>query len=131
MFLRNFADLARAAIPPERTAGPIEVWFQDEARIGQQGTVTRIWAKRGSQPRAKRDRRFTWAYLFGAICPAWGTGVAVVLPKVGIDAMNRHSAEISQSISVSATALLTRLSCPFSRVPDAKFHPAFSVPAHG
>ena len=68
--------------------------------------MTRIWAKRGSRPRAKRDRRFTWAYLFGAICPARGTGVAVVLPEVGIDAMNRHLAEISQSISVSATALL-------------------------
>jgi len=68
--------------------------------------VTRIWAKRGSRPRAKRDRRFTWAYLFGAICPARGIGVAVVLPTVGIDAMNTHLAEISQSISISATALL-------------------------
>jgi DDE superfamily endonuclease len=68
--------------------------------------VTRIWAKRGSRPRAMRDRRFTWAYLFGAICPARGTGVAVVLPEIGIDSMNLHLAEISQNISVSATALL-------------------------
>jgi DDE superfamily endonuclease len=68
--------------------------------------VTRVRAKRGSGPRAKRDRRFTWAYLFGAICPARATGVAVVLPEVGIDTMNRHLAEISQSISVSATARL-------------------------
>jgi hypothetical protein len=43
---------------------------------------------------------------FGAICPARGTGVAVVMPEVGIDAMNKHLAEISQSVSVSATALL-------------------------
>jgi transposase len=105
-FKKNFADMATAAIPPERAGGPIEVWFQDEARVGQQGTVSRIWAKRGSRPRAKRDRRFTWAYLFGAICPARGTGVAVVLPEIGIEAMNIHLAEISRSISVSATALL-------------------------
>jgi transposase len=105
-FKKNFADMATAAIPPERAGGPIEVWFQDEARVGQQGTVTRIWAKRGSRPRAKRDRRFTRAYLFGAICPARGTGGAVVLPEIGIDAMNMHLAEISRSISVSATALL-------------------------
>ncbi len=28
------------------------------------------------------------------------------MPEVGIDAMNKHLAEISQSVSVSATALL-------------------------
>ena len=40
---------------------PIEVWFADEARVGQQGTLTRVWAKRGSRPRAPRDRRYTSA----------------------------------------------------------------------
>jgi hypothetical protein len=66
------------------------------------GTLTRIWAKRGTRPRIKRDRRFTWAYLFGAICPARGTGAALVMPVVGIDAMNKHLAEISKCVSVSA-----------------------------
>ena len=42
---------------------------KDEGRIGQQGTLTRIWAKRSTRPRIRCDRRFTWAYLFGAICP--------------------------------------------------------------
>jgi hypothetical protein len=32
---------------------PIEIWFQDEARIGQKGTLTRLWARIGSQPRAR------------------------------------------------------------------------------
>ena len=76
------------------------------ARIGQQGTLTRIWAKRGTRPRIKRDRRFTWAYLFGAICPARRTGAALVMPAVSIDAMNKHLAEISQCVTVSAIALL-------------------------
>jgi hypothetical protein len=51
---------------------------KDEARVGQQGTLTRIWAKRGTRPRIKRDQRFTWAYLFGAICPARGTAIAAI-----------------------------------------------------
>ena len=46
---------------------PVEVWFADEARVGQQGTLTRVRAKRGSRPRAPRDRRYTWAWLFGAV----------------------------------------------------------------
>ncbi|MGR2969612.1 hypothetical protein ABMX94_17200, partial [Vibrio vulnificus] len=29
----------------------VDVWFQDEARFGQQNTTTRLWAERGSRPR--------------------------------------------------------------------------------
>jgi hypothetical protein len=51
---------------------PIEVWFQDEARVGQQGSLTYIWAPIGSCPRMVRDNRHDSAYLFGAICPDRG-----------------------------------------------------------
>ena len=105
-FKASFAAKARAAIPSAFAGHPIEIWFQDEARVGQQGTVARLWAKRGTRPRIKRDRRFTWAYLFGAICPARGTGAAVVMPSVDVEAMNLHLAEISQRVSVGAIALL-------------------------
>ena len=84
----------------------MEVWFTDEARVGQQGTITRVWAKRGSRPRAPRDRRYEWAYLFGAICPQRSTGAAIIMPEVNIEAMNEHLAEISRRISVGAIAVL-------------------------
>lgn len=84
----------------------MEIWFTDEARVGQQGTLTRMWAKCGSRPRALRDRRYEWAYLFGAICPQRSTGAAVIMPAVNIEAMNEHLAEISQCVSVGAIALL-------------------------
>jgi hypothetical protein len=61
-----------------RAAGkPIEIRFQDEAKVGQQGTQTRIWARRGTRPRATRDQRFNWAYLlvlfawFVVSAPLW------------------------------------------------------------
>src|ERR1035437_408298 len=62
-FKKNFTEMARAAIPQELVGRPVEIWFQDEARVGQQGTLTRIWAKRGTRPRIRRDRRFTWVYV--------------------------------------------------------------------
>jgi hypothetical protein len=98
-----------AAVPAEALGRPVEIWFTDEARVGQQGTLTRIWAKRGSRPRALRDRRFEWAYLFGAICPERRIGAAIVMPEVNVEAMNEHLAEISRHISVGAIALLVRL----------------------
>ena len=46
---------------------PIEIWFQDEARVGQQGTLSYIWAERGSRPAVVRDDRHDSAWMFGAI----------------------------------------------------------------
>jgi hypothetical protein len=77
---KNFAATVAAALPGHAQSKPIEIWFQDEARIGQQGTLTRVWARRGSRPRAPRDRRYDWAYLFGAACPERSVAAALVMP---------------------------------------------------
>src|SRR4051794_10303864 len=47
---KGFADLAAAALPEHARGRPIEGWFQDEARVGRQGTLTRVWARRGTRP---------------------------------------------------------------------------------
>lgn len=85
---------------------PIEIWFQDEARIGQQGTLTRIWARRGTRPRAPHDQRRASAYIFGAVCPDRGTGAAVILPFASADGMNRHLEEIGRCVTPGAHALV-------------------------
>ena len=85
---------------------PIELWWQDEARVGQQGTVTRIWAERGTRPRAPRDQRYDWAYLFGAVCPARDHGAALVLPHADAEAMGLHLAEISRHVTPGAHAVV-------------------------
>ncbi len=84
----------------------MEVWFQDEARIGQQGTLTRLWARKGTRPRAPKDCRYAWAYLFGAVCPARATGAALVMPYANTGAMNAHLAEISRTVAPNAHAML-------------------------
>jgi len=105
-FQAEFSALVTAALPPEAAGKPVEIWFGDEARVGQQGTLTRVWAKRGTRPRAPRDRRFQSVYLFGAVCPERKTGAAIVMPEVGIEAMNEHLAAISQNVGVGAIAVL-------------------------
>jgi transposase len=44
----------------------IEIWFQDEARIGQKNKITRRWAKRGTRPSAPRDQRTASTYIFAS-----------------------------------------------------------------
>ena len=74
--------------------------------MGQQGTLTRIWARRGTRPRAPRDRRYGWAYLFGAVCPERAVGAGLVLPYVNAEAMSLHLQEISRSVIPGAHAVL-------------------------
>ena len=104
---KNFAELVAAVIPEHARDKPIELWWQDEARIGQQGSLIYIWADKGSRPRAPRDQRYDWAYLFGAVCPARGVGAALVLPTVNTEAMNLHLTEISALVSPGAHAVVT------------------------
>jgi DDE superfamily endonuclease len=87
-------------------ARDIEVWFGDEARIGQKNKITRRWAKRGSRPSAPHDQRTASAYIFGAICPKAGKGAALVLPRCDTQAMNLHLAEITKEIAPGAHAAL-------------------------
>ena len=84
----------------------IEIWFQDEARVGQKTNLTRRWARRGTRPRAAKDQRTKSAYIFGAICPARGVGAGLVLPRCNTQAMQWHLEEISSQVSLSAHAIL-------------------------
>ena len=77
---------------------PVEIWFQDEARIGQKNGLVRQWARRGSRPRQPADQRYESAYLFGAICPARGTGAALALPYADSEAMQLHLEEVSRMV---------------------------------
>ena len=85
---------------------PVEIWFQDEARIGQKNGIVRQWARRGSRPRQPADQRYESAYLFGAICPARGTGAALALPYADTEAMQFHLDEISHTVAKGAHAVL-------------------------
>src|SRR5476651_2159073 len=84
----------------------IEIWFQDESRIGQKNKITRRWAKRGTRPSAPRDQRTASTYIFGAICPKQGKGAALILPFCNTDAMNLHLAEIAKAVAPGAHAVL-------------------------
>jgi len=74
--------------------------------VGQQGTLTRIWARRGTRPRAPRDTRYKWSYIFGAACPARGIAAGLVLPYVNSEAMGLHLAEIAKAVTSGSHALL-------------------------
>jgi len=60
----------------------------DEARFGQQGTLTRVWAKKGTRPTAVKQTRYEWVYLYAAVEPAGGHSVALQAPAINTGTMN-------------------------------------------
>jgi len=49
--------LLKNALLGTAIGSPMGIWFQDEARVGQQGAHAYIWAPIGSRPLMVRDNR--------------------------------------------------------------------------
>ena len=96
-------EAIRAGLP---NGTPIELWWQDEARVGQKNKIARRWARRGTRPRAPHDQRTSSVYIFGAICPQQGKGAALVLPRCDTQAMSLHLAEVAQAVAPGAHGVM-------------------------
>ena len=84
----------------------IQVWFQDEARIGQQGTLSRLWAEKGSCPRALNQTNYQWTYLFGSVCPATGDSHGWRMPSANTWVMNLYLKDFAKQLPNHVHALL-------------------------
>src|SRR5919199_1482737 len=84
----------------------VELWFMDEARVGQKGRLTHVWYQKGERPRGVRQQGFASAHLFGAVCPERGEGVALVLPEVSTVAMDVFLAELARAVPAGTHAAL-------------------------
>ena len=102
-FVADFEALLTSTLSSEALAGPIEIWFQDEARVGQKGMTTRVWANGTQRPRIVRDHRYGYVYLFGATCAERGVGIAHVADRVLTTAKKRaYSLEFRRGALFSA-----------------------------
>jgi len=60
----------------------VELWAQDEARLGLIPIVRRVWAPCGERPQALGQRRYQWLYLYGFVRPGGGEVQWLILPDV-------------------------------------------------
>ena len=82
------------------------MWFSDEARFGQQGTITRIWARRGSRPRVVRQTKYEWLYVIGSVCPQTGQSIGLLSPYMDVEVMNVYLEQFSRELAAGVHALL-------------------------
>jgi transposase len=95
-------DAIAAAHPGRR----IQVWHQDEARFGQKGTLTRVWARRGSRPRRVRQDGRESLYVMTAVCAASGAAVGLIMPELDTAVVNLFLEELSRRLAPKVHAVL-------------------------
>ena len=84
----------------------MEIWFQDETRIGQQGSITRTWFHKGKRPRLVRQQQFLNAYIFGAVCPKKDKTAGLISPFCNKYAMQAHLDIIEKEVEGHAVIVL-------------------------
>ena len=84
----------------------IRTYFQDEARFGQKGTIARVWAPKGSRPRAVRQLRSTSLYVLVAVCMTTGATSALIMPALNAEALNLFLEQMSRELPAGVHAVL-------------------------
>jgi len=107
----------------ERPGKRLLVFHQDEARFGQQGTLTRVWAPKGSRPSAVKQTEYEYLWVVGALCTETGQAEAILAPNLNTDVMNVFLQEFSRSLAADVHAVLVWDGAGFHRsgklrVPD-------------
>ena len=91
----------------------IQVWHQDEARFGQQGTLTRVWARRGSRPRRMRQNGRESLYVLTATCAASGAAFGLIMPELKTAVVDRFLEEFSRQLAPGVHAVLLWDNAPY------------------
>src|SRR5262249_31674597 len=94
------------AIAEEHPDQEIQVFFEDEARFGTQGTITRVWAPTGSRPRAVRQNGRLWLYVLMAVCASTGSSSALLMPELNMAVVNLFLEQLSRELPAGVHAVL-------------------------
>jgi putative transposase len=94
------------AIAEQHPGCEVRVYFEDEARFGTQGTITRVWAPRGSRPRAVRQNGREWLYVLMAVCVGTGAASALIMPELNAAVVNLFLEQFSGELPAGVHAVL-------------------------
>lgn len=86
-----------AALETEFPNQTIEVWSQDEARLGLKPVLRRVWTKRNERRRAVVEPRYEWLWLYAAVHPRSGRVFWLILPLLNGDCVQLFLDEFAQT----------------------------------
>lgn len=78
----------------------VEVWAEDEHRLGLKPVVRRVWVDSLPTPTAEVNWRYDWLWLYGFVQPETGKTYWWILPFVRTDLFNRVLADFAQHFGI-------------------------------
>jgi hypothetical protein len=104
----------------------VEVWAEDEARLGLKPVARRVWWLRGCRPRSGGRTRYEWLYVCGFVRPRTGDTFTVIQPRVRVERMAEALAAFAAHADPGGAKLLVLI------VDNAGWHTAkrLGVPAN-
>jgi transposase len=78
---------------PEKS---VELWAQDESRLGLKPIARRVWSLKGQRPRSCGRTRYEWLYLYAFVRPKTGNTFGVLLPRVKTERMSEALAAFAR-----------------------------------
>jgi hypothetical protein len=111
-----------------RAANPrkvVEVWAEDEARLGLKPITRRVWSPKGQRPRSCGRARYEWLYVYGFARPATGDTFTVILSRVRVERMADALRAFAAHADPAGTKILVLV------VDNAGWHTAKRLPVPG
>lgn len=87
----------------------VELWAEDEARLGLKPIARRAWAVKGRRPMSNGRTQYQWLYAYGFVHPASGRNLELILPAANTDWMSLALEEFARWADPGGTKLLVVL----------------------
>ena len=79
----------------------VQLWAEDEARLGLKPVLRRVWAPVGQRPTARVKRGYEWTYLYGFVRPTTGEVYWLILPTVNKELFSMALHEFAREVGAS------------------------------
>jgi transposase len=76
----------------------VELWAEDEARLGLKPVIRRVWAPVGKRPIARLKRGYEWIYVYGFVRPESGEVYWLVLPTANVELFSMALREFAKEV---------------------------------
>jgi transposase len=76
----------------------VEIWAEDETRLGLKPVTRRVWAPVGERPQARFERGYEWTYLYGFVHPQSGEVFWMILPTVSTELFSLALREFAKEV---------------------------------
>jgi transposase len=79
----------------------VQLWAEDEMRLGLKPVIRRVWAPKGKRPTARVRRRYEWLYLYGFVRPSTGEVYWLILPTVNVEVFSLALCQFAKEVRAS------------------------------